>query len=162
MLPPPPAPLPAPTAPPTKKFAATLRLNNVDGSLTSLSEHKGFRNYTRAQAEEIGITGFVQRYYQSDVLLHYEGTVGQINMLFGFLRTCKAQGMIESFVYHKEEREIRDHMYETFDILKDHFKTGQGQGGRVFKGPYSDECQYDKLTNYSGSEGHLIGSYGSP
>ena len=49
----------------------------ADGALTSLSQHKGFRNYIKAKADELGLTGYVQRYQSCNVRIYFEGTRSQ-------------------------------------------------------------------------------------
>jgi hypothetical protein len=43
-----------------------MYLRNVNASLASLAEVKSFRNFVKAQADRIGVTGFIQRYHAND------------------------------------------------------------------------------------------------
>eukprot|EP01039_Chlorochromonas_danica_P011972 gene11972-13564_t len=71
--------LPQPPLPPAPEgyIRMTEILRGVDGSLTVLSPHHGFRKFVQAKAMEIGITGSIQRYHHSDVRMRYEGTASQ-------------------------------------------------------------------------------------
>jgi hypothetical protein len=69
------APPPPPQlAPPPIFFYYEMYLRNVTASLASLTEVKGFRNFVKAQADRIGITGFIQRYHANDLRLGFEGS----------------------------------------------------------------------------------------
>lgn len=113
----------------------------------------------RAKALEIGITGCIQRYLHRDVVFYYEGTAAQVDELFAFLRMCEAQEMIQTIEYG-EERELRVRRHGNFRIITDHSRTVERRG-QVIKGQYSDEEQYDKLSEYSSSSQKLLGSFGN-
>lgn len=77
-------------------FHAGMRLFDVNGCLTSLSEHKGFRNFVKTTADNIGVTGIIQRYHRQDVLIDFEGTDSQVRGFQRFLRECEDQEMVHS------------------------------------------------------------------
>lgn len=140
---------PPPPASP-RLYAATLRFNNVNSGLASLSQHGGFRNYMCAKATEFGITGYIQRFRHKDVLFYYEGTSEQVNDLFNFLSKCLSQRMIESITYSEAEREIRAQLHRSFIILADYSRSPD-QNGKTIKGCYSNEHMYDKNAECSRS-----------
>jgi hypothetical protein len=49
-------------------------LRNVNASLASLAEVKGFRNFVKAEADRIGVTGFIQQFHVNDLKLGFEGS----------------------------------------------------------------------------------------
>lgn len=111
-------------------------LRDVDGSLTVLSPHHGFRKFVQAKAMEIGITGSIQRYHHSDVRMRYEGTVSQIKQFIAFLNMCRRQGMIGS-VDQVSSTRAEKRRFHDFLIDRD-FSCTEVNGEEVLKGAYSD------------------------
>ena len=130
-------------------------LRDVDGSLTVLSTHRGFRKFVQAKAIEIGITGSIQRYHHSDVRIHYEGTALQIEQFIAFLNLCRHQSMIGAVdkFYRIKADERR---FDDFLIDRDFSRTVTN-GGKVLKGRYSDGDEYDKVSEYSANSPILLG-----
>eukprot|EP01035_Chromulina_nebulosa_P028732 gene28732-37976_t len=139
-------PPPSMFAPPQTLVKFRMRLVEVNGNLTVFSQHKGFRNYIKAKADELGITGTIQRYHHKDVLIEYEGTESQVKDLSEFLNDCNQQGMIERFM-DIESQVIVVRFYQRFTIVKDFSRTVD-KGGKIIKGAYSDEL-HDKISLYS-------------
>ena len=134
-----------------------MTLVNVNGSLTSLSSSRGFRNYVKANATAMGITGVIQRYHHNDVRIQFEGTENQVRDFTHFLTACRGQHMIELFEgVSRSSNIIR--LYDTFDIITD-FSRIVEQGGKVIRGQYSDP-DHDKLSVYS-SDQPIMSSYSS-
>jgi acylphosphatase len=132
-----------------------MRLVKVNGSLTTLSEHRGFRNFIKAKADELGVTGTIQRYRHNDVQIEFEGTNQQVGEFLHFLRMCRGQGMIQNFTNITERKGEFLH-HDNFQIVTDLSRTVE-RGGRVIKGQYSDS-QYDKISEYSADSPFLRGS----
>jgi acylphosphatase len=122
----------------------SLRLTDVDGSLTTLSTHRGFRNFVKAKADEIGVTGTIQRYLHSDAIIEFEGTDQRVGEMWVFLRLCHGQGMFQNFGI-SSERVSNCSRYEDFSILADFTLEREG---KIAKGLYSDG-QSEKLSEYS-------------
>jgi acylphosphatase len=132
-----------------------MRLVEVNGSLTTLSEHRGFRNFVKAKADELGVTGTIQRYHHNDVMIEFEGTIQQVREFREFLRMCQGQDMIQTFA--NEYLTPSDYLkFENFKILKDFSRTVE-RGGKVVRGQYSDG-QYDKISEYSADSPFLRGA----
>jgi acylphosphatase len=147
-LPPPPPPI----VPVAAYLTCRMRLVEVNGSLTTLSEHQGFRNFVKAKADELGVTGRIQRYYHNDVLIEFEGTIQQVRELRQFLTRCQGQDMIQTFrddILSPSD----DLMFDNFKILKDFSRTVERRGN--VKGEYSDG-QFDKISEYSADSPFLI------
>ena len=123
-----------------------VRLVHVDGRLTTLSKSIGFRNYVKDVANRSGVTGTIQRYHHLDILINFEGTDLQINVFRAFLRDCQGKGMVQTFVDYSRVSDT-GRLFESFTILTDFSRTVE-KGGRVLKGPYSNE-EYDKSSVYS-------------
>jgi acylphosphatase len=127
----------------------------VNGSLTTLSEHRGFRNFVKAKADELGVTGTIQRYHLKDVMIEFEGTNRQVGEFMHFLQMCSAQEMIQTFTDMIDSRGEFLH-YDNFRILEDLSKPVE-RGGKVIRGQYSDG-QCDKISEYSGDSPILRGA----
>jgi acylphosphatase len=118
-------------------------------------EHRGFRNFIKAKADELGVTGTIQRYRHNDVQIEFEGTNQQVGEFLHFLRMCRGQGMIQNFTNITERKGEFLH-HDNFQIVTDLSRTVE-RGGRVIKGQYSDS-QYDKISEYSADSPFLRGS----
>ena len=129
----------------------SIRLTNVNGKLTSLSEYQGFRKFVKAKAVELHVGGTIQRYHERDVMVVFEGYADDVREFYNFLKRCKMQDMIESFA--EIHYETLDDMWQmvsenfSFKILKNFSKTVR-QGGTIITGRYSGE-DFDKITVFS-------------
>jgi len=130
--------LPQPPLPPAQEvyIYMTEILREVNGSLTVLSPHHGFRKFVQAKATEIGITGSIQRYHHSDVRIHYEGTASQITRFIAFLNLCRHQGMIGAVDKYSRTR-AEERRFDDFLIDRDFSRT-VANGGKVLKGAFSN------------------------
>mmetsp|Transcript_19707 Transcript_19707/g.33168 ORF Transcript_19707/g.33168 Transcript_19707/m.33168 type:complete len:154 (+) Transcript_19707:426-887(+) len=144
------APPPRDQAPPPRLFSNKLLLKNANGALASLAGQRGFRKYVVAQAAEIGITGTIQRFHHSDIVVNIEGNNQQIDQFFEFLHDCIGQGMIEYIERRDDEREIRRLTMRDFSIVTDHSRTVD-KGGKVIKCPYSDNDHDKESVSSAGS-----------
>lgn len=137
--PPPPPPQDVLPPPPPTVFYYELVLCNVNTSLATLSDAGEFRNFVKAKADEIGVTGYIQRYHDNDLKLCFEGTKGQCNEFLDWLVGLKSTyHMIERIQpkLYGERRDMR--LSLSFDKIKDHTKL-RGNGGTVIKGLHSDK-----------------------
>src|SRR5687768_6855172 len=73
----------------------TLRLYNVDGSLTTLSAYRGFRRMVQHVATEMGITGTIHRYHHRDLILTVEGSPEQSAKFEAFIVDLFEKKMVE-------------------------------------------------------------------
>ena len=126
---------------PQKGTQYTILLIDVNGSLASLSEHKGFRKFFVAHANAIGITGTIQRIIQNNVRISVEASSQDIlDNFMVFLNECEEHGMISS---HEIESEKAVSLpQKTFLIKTDLSK-------RVEKGKYSDGDEFEKMSESS-------------
>ncbi len=85
---------PPPLAP---HFSYQMRLEDANGKLASLAGHRGFRKYVMVNANAMGITGTIQRYHHTDVIVKFEGCRAELELFIDFLRTCRGQGMLFDF-----------------------------------------------------------------
>jgi acylphosphatase len=137
-------------------FSFQMRLVDANGKLASLAGHQGFRKYVMATANQMGITGTIQRYHHTDVIIKFEGYRAEVEPFLDFLRTCRGQEMFSDFGDHfYQATEFR--LYTDFSIVVDFSRTTEN-GGKVVKGPHSDDTQYDKQSDYSADSGILLGS----
>jgi len=125
---------------PAKKLINQIQmiLIDVDGSLASLSEHKGFRRFFVANANVIGITGTIQRLNLNNVRIVFEAdSQGRMDAIAKFLYDCIDLKMIRAFkIEHEVAVSIRS---KNFCILTD-FSSG------VTKGHYSEGDDFDKVS----------------
>jgi acylphosphatase len=96
-----------------------MLLRNVDGSLTTLSATKGFRNYVKAYADKIGVTGLIQRYHHKDVRIWFEGLADQHAQFLEFIKDCINIKMVEYVECEKEDSYHKRKLYDGFKILTD-------------------------------------------
>lgn len=133
----------------------TETLRDVNGSLTTLSPHRGFRRFVQAKAKEIGITGSIQRYHHSDVRIQFEGTIPQIKLFIAFLNLCREQGMIENFDGCKQRIEALRY-FNDFVVDPD-LSCAVVNGGMILKGAFSDGNEFDKVSVCSADFPILLG-----
>lgn len=120
-----------------------MTLERVNGQLASLSGCGGFREYCKANAVRIGVTGYIQGVLGRDMTILFEGESRQCEEFFNFLKVCRTQAMVAEF--KDITRTFRDdNFYDVFSILV-------SQSKRCSRGRYSD-VQYDNRTEYSYGE----------
>ena len=100
-------------------------------------------------ATEIGVTGTIQRYHHFDIVVYVEGTNPQLDDFFNFLQTSLAQNMFSNLESH-DEKLIQRRVNCDFFIVTDHSKTVD-KGGKVEKGPHSDDDHEKKSVSSAGS-----------
>jgi acylphosphatase len=149
----PPAYQPQPVQPLPVIISYQMMMMNVDGSLTSLSSCRGFRNYVKARADEVGITGVIQRYHHNDVRIQFEGNEDQVSVFIQFLTACRGQRMIELFEGVSRSSNIV-RLYDSFDIITDFSRTVEC-GGKVHRGRFSDP-DHDKSSVYSSDQPYIF------
>jgi hypothetical protein len=108
-----------------------------------------------AAANNIGVTGTIQRYHHTDIILTFEGTLDQSRSFLIFLKECHQQGMFTHF-RDSTQRGSLFRLYSDFSIIKDFSRTKEN-GGKVLKGRYSDDSEFDKQSDYSADSGVLLG-----
>ena len=79
------------------QYRLQLTLFEVDGSLATLSVHKGFRRCIQSKAKEFGIGGTILRFDKRDVVVQAEGTHQQLAQFVAFLRVCQQNGMMSRY-----------------------------------------------------------------
>ena len=134
-----------------------MYLRNVDATLTSLAEVRGFRNFVKAKAHKVGIIGYIQRYHADDLKLGFEGTDQQCREFFNWLKRLRTDyHMIElfDFIVHAAQRDFR--MYDSFDKITDRSRL-QESGGTVRRGPHSDG-DLDKVSEFSDNRAEFFGT----
>ena len=106
-------------------------LRNVDATLTSLAEDRGFRNFAKSQADKVGITGYIQRYHANDLKLGFEGTDQQCREFFDWLKRLRTDyQMIEIFDFIVEH-DFR--AYDSFDKITDHWTLKESPMRSIFR-----------------------------
>lgn len=112
---------PSQFVPPSVIFYYEMYLRNVNASLTSLAEVKGFRSFVKAEADRIGVTGFIQRFHVNDLKLGFEGSEQQCDDFMDWLHRLRSDyHMIEWFesIFAARQRRIR--YLDSFQKLMDH------------------------------------------
>ena len=117
-----------------------MMLVEVDGSLTSLSEYKGFRQFFVAKATEIGITGTIQRIVRSNVRIVFEAD-SQLKMdsFTKFLDNCTDMEMIKNCDFESQEYIPVSLRFKNFRILTNF-------SSRVLKGNYTEGNDFDNVS----------------
>jgi acylphosphatase len=132
-------------------------LRNVNASLASLSEVRGFRNFVKAQADRVGITGFIQRYHANDLKLGFEGSEEQCDDFLNWLIRLRSDyQMIEYFEPITNALPNNRRLHVSFEKIMDHSRLKE-RGGTVRKGPYSDG-DMDKLSEFSADRSGFFGT----
>lgn len=127
---------------------------DVNASLASLSEAHGFREFVKANAAAIGITGTIQRYHRDVVRLCVEGTEEQFEAFDQFLLTCISQSMVGA-IKNRHEDEFRFRSMNSIVILTDHSRPySKTRRNGVKSGPFSGG-NYEKITEYSASSSEV-------
>jgi acylphosphatase len=134
-----------------------MYLRNVNASLASLAEVKGFRNFVKAEADRIGVTGFIQRFHANDLKLGFEGSEQQCDdFLTWLIRLRSDYHMIGYFEFNTEALPRRRRLHVSFEKIMDHSRLRE-RGGTVCKGPYS-EGDMDKLSEFSADKYGFFGT----
>jgi acylphosphatase len=107
-----------------------FELQEINGSLGTLSGEGGFRNCVARRLREIGVSGYIQRKPRTDANLIVKGTREQLERVRDFLNNLEQQGMIE-----KCRRINRTPMYEPED---DEFEVMRSNRPKVVTGDYSN------------------------
>jgi acylphosphatase len=132
-------------------------LRNVDASLTSLAEVKGFRNFVKAQADKIGVTGYIQRYHADDLKLGFEGTEEQCDEFLSWLLSLESDyDMIKRIEPIVDGKERHRRYNKSFNKVTDHSRLKE-RGGTVHRGPYSDG-DFDKISEFSADRSGFFGT----
>ncbi len=72
------------------------KINNINGSLASLSGEPGFRNYVARRLNEYRVPGYIMRTAYNNAELVVRGTRNQIKSVTDFLNEMLMQQMIEN------------------------------------------------------------------
>ena len=131
----------------TELFAYSLWLDNVNGSLTSLGDHGGFRKYVKVVADDIGVKGHIKRERLYAVSITVEGTNDQIKSFFAFVKSIAEQEMCEIHFFNQL---VSRGLYTGFKILRN--ASTQSRTGE-----YSDK-EYDAISQSSADRQVLGGS----
>lgn len=118
---------------------------DVDVSLASLSESKGFRRYVQSNALRIGISGYIQRYHHRNIRVVYQGDMEAVKAFQGLKSQWESWGILQSVVF-KSETATRMRTYPTFALRKD-FSRHTSRNG-VQAGCYSGN-EFDKISEFS-------------
>lgn len=111
----------------------------------------------KAKADEIGVTGYIQRYLANDLKLVFEGTKPECRAFLLWLTQLQsAFQMIEHFDFTSRGVEIEVRSYASFMKVKD-FSTPRESGGKVIRGPHSD-TDMDKSTVFSADRNEFFGT----
>ena len=126
---------------------------HVDGSLASLSVHRGFRRFVQAVANSVGLTGYIQRYMHANVRVCMEGTDEQFAAFENFVEQWQKQLMVGdiTLVPNHAEEGFFVRRYKGFTIHKSHSRPASVRCRHgVVNGKYSEELsECDKITEYS-------------
>ena len=95
-----------------------------------------------AHANDIGLTGTIQRFQHTHVRVVFEAVASQAERFFGFLSDCVDMGMMSSYDVDSENV-TRIRAFKVFSIIKDMAKIGI-----VKRGVYSDG-DFDKSATSS-------------
>lgn len=140
---PPPAPVPAPVVE-TRQYT----LYHVNGALTSLSPHKGFRNYVKHRAVAIGVKGFIWRSPNVHAKLVVSGTVEQLVAMEIFLDEMRRYAMVEAYDRVPPEREV----------VGNFFAVLPSQSSKVNTGEHSDKALDEVASNSSADQPAFLGA----
>jgi len=135
-------------------FSDSLLLKDALGDHPSLASLAigggGFRVYLKEKANEIGVTGTIQRYNSFDIRVTVEGTEQQLRSFYYFLDECIAFGMISDFQLRHQRYRIDSRQYQTVLIATD-FQKSVENGGTLQTGQYSGDDGEKKSVNSSDS-----------
>jgi len=123
-------------------------LRSINGSLCSLSEEPGFRNYVARNLRDIGVSGYIQRIPRTDADLIVKGTREQLSRVRDFLNKIKQQGIIERCYVRNGTP-----MYEP----EDEFEVMASDRPKVVTGNYSNR-EWDIVSVSTRSETPILKS----
>ena len=118
-------------------------LLNIDGSLTSLSDTKGFRNYVAKKMTTIGVSGSIQRYPRDNAVLVARGTIDQLVQVEEFL--------LELRDYYKMITRVDENLVVKTVPLGNDFIVEKSVRGHIVTGEHSDNS-LDRVTSISSAD----------
>ena len=118
-------------------------LYNIDGSLTSLSDTKGFRNYVAKKMTTIGVSGSIQRYPRDNAVLVARGTIDQLVQVEEFL--------LELRDYYKMITRVDENLVVKTKPLGNDFIVEKSVRGHIVTGEHSDNS-LDRVTSISSAD----------
>ena len=116
-------------------------MEDVNGSITGLSETKGFRNYVASRIRAMGLKGYIKRVPRRHAKLVVTGTPSQITEVEEFLAEMEDQRMLHG---HFREPPEKIPMSRTFKVLSSNRRF-------VLTGTYSD-ARLDEVQSYDYSD----------
>ena len=123
-------------------------LHSINGAITSLSEHKGFRKFIKAGADKYAITGTVQRLPTVRAALHLVCTNALfVRFLNDFLRNLERMDM---FVIDYCHIEVKVCHFPPTD-----FKILRNSSYHVHKGVYSSN-DYDCESSVTSTDSSVL------
>lgn len=118
-------------------------LEDVNGSILSLSEAKGFRHYVASRIREMGLKGYIKRVPRQHAKLVVTGTRAQLQEVEDFLEEMEEQGLIHGHFREKQPDMIP--ISKTFKVLSSDRKY-------VMTGSYSDKNLDETRSHFSADE----------
>eukprot|EP01033_Poteriospumella_lacustris_P011519 gene11519-8203_t len=96
-------------------------LEDVNGSITGLSETKGFRNYVASRIRAMGLKGYIKRVPRQHAKLVVTGTPTQIAEVEEFLAEMEDQGMLHGHFREPPEMIPVSRTDAALDEVESHF-----------------------------------------
>jgi hypothetical protein len=125
-------------------------LEDINGSLISLSGERGFRNYVARRLTAVGVSGYIQRSPRTRANLIVIGTAEQHHEVQDFLDEIKTQNMIFDYFISTEK--------PAFLPARQRFVVAKSARRHVVTGTYSESTLDQVSTVSSRSERELLGS----
>lgn len=102
-----------------------LFLEKLNGTLLSLAPQAGnsaggLRRYLKANADQLGLTGYVVGIKKLEIELCFEGTTNQVGEFLNFLACCKNQGLVTQWRLSSNSKQVNGfRTFPSFDVLED-------------------------------------------
>ena len=131
-------------------IGSVLRFDTINASILQLNDdqdptRKGFRNFVRLRAEQLGITGNIMRTPNVHARVVLYGTMEMLQNFDEFINEMGHLGMIEA-CNELEGLSVSHRPPNCFKVLK-------STSSHARRGPYSEE-EYDGSTHYSADNNH--------
>eukprot|EP01038_Epipyxis_sp_PR26KG_P015241 gene15241-20543_t len=136
-----PAPIFPPVIPVGTLYILQVKMINIDGTKSGLTQERGFRGFVRRNCSEIGLSGFVWRIPRVHGRIIARGTDAQLRSLLEFLNDLIHHGFIEDFAIENNRQD--------FHIYSNSFTIMPSNRPRVVTGLYSDGDLDDVMSTRS-------------
>ena len=131
----------------------TLQYSGCDDETSTLKAEKGFRRFVVLAANNLGITGFIQRRMKSDVEVFYEGTDDQMERFEELLSAWLKQELVGEVKVNSAEEGYVHRRYTDFGIHRNFTNLASARSRHgIINGDFSDDLELFEKQSVSSAD----------